>query len=58
MDWVTCDIAVSVMVRQGKLELRGNIQIEFWIKDLSLDSPNQSMFPGIDSDSYVFNNLF
>lgn len=27
MDWVTCGIAMSVMVRQGKLELRGNIQI-------------------------------
>lgn len=58
MDWVACGIVLSVVVRQEELELRGSIQIEFWIKDLSLDSPNQSMFPGIDSDSYVFNNLF
>lgn len=53
MDWVACGIVLSVMVRQEKLELRGNIQIDFWIKDLSSDSLNQSIFPGIDSDSYV-----
>lgn len=35
MAWVAWGIVLSVMVRKGELELRRNIQIEFWIKDLS-----------------------
>lgn len=43
---------------KGQLKLRGNIRTSFWIQDLSSDPPNQIMPPGIDSDSYIFNNLF
>lgn len=49
MDWVACGIVLSVMVREERLELRRNIQIDFWIKDL---------FFGFSKSKHVSRNWF